>query len=339
MKKNIILADCEKTELETLKKGIEEVTGEKFEIHSKVCNGKRNFLYNIYRYLCYIFFPLKFFLKRKNYNLIICWQQFYAIFFAFYCNLFKVKKQNKIMVCSFIYKEKKGLIGKLYKSIMTFCMKNDYIDFVHILSNEYAEKASKQFKIPKEKFLVTSFGIDDTYEKYKDTKSEYENYALAIGRSNRDYDFLIRVWKNIPNTYKLVIICDEYKQTEKLPSNIILRKDIGGEKQDPYIVNSNVIIIPLKDGNICSGETVLLKSMSFSKPIIITKPSTLAEMYIKNGENGFALKKDEKEFAKVLISIFNDKEKLTEVSKCARKCFEEKYSRYNMGKIIGKKIK
>ena len=98
MKKNIILADCEKTELETLKKGIEEVTGEKFEIHSKVCNGKRNFLYNIYRYLCYIFFPLKFFLKRKNYNLIICWQQFYAIFFAFDCNLSKVNKQNKIMV-------------------------------------------------------------------------------------------------------------------------------------------------------------------------------------------------------------------------------------------------
>ncbi len=79
--------------------------------------------------------------------------------------------------------------------------------------------------------------------------------------------------------------------------------------------------------------------MSYYKPIIVTKPSTLFEMYIKDGINGFAMKKDEKDFVEKLINILQDENKQKEIGINARKDFEENYSRYNMGKRIGKQIK
>ncbi len=141
---------------------------------------------------------------------------------------------------------------------MTFCVRNKYIDYIYVLSTEYANKCAKEFDLPIEKFRVTPFGLDDTYEKYKDIKVEYNDYTLAIGRSNRDYDFLIKVWKKLPKDQKLVIACDEYKATEKLPENIILRNDITFDI--PYIANCKLMIIPIQDGNIASRRYSASKS-------------------------------------------------------------------------------
>ena len=210
---------------------------------------------------------------------------------------------------------------------------------IHIPSEEYAKKVIKEFNIPKEKFIITPFGLDDTYNKYKDLKAEYKDYYLAIGRSNRDYDFLIEVWNNLPKEYKLLIICDSYKEKNKLPDNVILRRDIVGETQFPYIVNCKAMIIPIKDENLCSGDTVLLKAMSYYKPVIVTKPSTLTEMYIEDGINGFAFEKDIKKFVDNFLKIAKDEEKLKKVAKSARKCFEENYSRKEMAKKIGNRLK
>ena len=337
-KQNIILSDSEKDEIELFKKGLEEILNQKFEIKNNTkCRGKRGFFFNIYRYIIYILYPFKFFIKANKYNYIICWQQFFGLFYGFYCNLFKIKKQNVVVVCNFTYKEKKGIIKKLYRKVMGFCIQNKYVDYLHVLSIDYAKKCAKEFGLPIEKFIVTPFGLDDTYEKYKATKVEYEDYSLALGRSNRDYDFLIKAWKKLPVSEKLLIACDEYTASEKLPENIIIRKDITLDF--PYIANCKLMILPIKDGNICSGDTVLLKAMSYYKPVVVTKPSTLSEMYIKDKENGFCLPKDADVFAKEISNILKDTVNTEKVAQKARKCFENEYSRFNMGKRIGDKMK
>lgn len=338
-KKNLILADCDKEEIKSFAEGLQSATGEKFEIENKECNGSHNLINNIKRYVIYFIYPFQFFIKRGKYNYIIGWQQFFTLFFAFYCNLFHVKKENIVIVCNFTYKEKKGIVGKLYRKIMLFCVKNDYIDYIHVPSKKYAEECSNKFDITINKFIVTNFGLPDTYEKWKDSNVEYNNYSLAIGRSNRDYDFLINAWKKVSNNQKLLIICDQYKPSKKLPNNIIIRNDITGDKQFPYIINCKLMIIPLKDSNICSGDTVLLKAMSYSKPVVITKPSTLAEMYIENGKNGICLEKNVEEFSNNILNLLLDSRKMESIGKNARKKYLEKYSRQAMGNNIGREIK
>ena len=88
----------------------------------------------------------------------------------------------------------------------------------------------------------------------------------------------------------------------------------------------------------CSGDTVLLKGMSFYKTVIVTIPSTLAEMYIENGVDGICLEKSKEKFKKGLIELIDNKKELYKIGHNARKTFEEKYSRYKMGIDIGRLI-
>lgn len=59
----------------------------------------------IVRYLIYFLYPLFFVLfKRRHYNKVIAWQQFYGINFAFWCKIFRMRKRNYLAIDTFIYK-------------------------------------------------------------------------------------------------------------------------------------------------------------------------------------------------------------------------------------------
>ena len=336
---NIILADCDVNEIEDFKQGIEQELNEELQISSKICNGKHDIFGNVYRYFMYMFFSFTVFIKRKKFNYVFGWQQFYALFFAFYCKLFKVEKNNTVIVCNFTYKEKRGKIGKIYKRFMKYCLQSGYIDYIHVPSNKYAKECSEIFSLPIDKFIVTTFGIEDKYDIWKNSEVEYENYTIAIGRSNRDYDFLIKAWNYVDIKNKLLIVCDTYKPKTELPKNIILRKDICGDSQFPYIKNSNCVILPIENGNICSGDTVLLTSMSFEKTVVVTVPSTLGEMYIEHEKNGLCFEKNIEEFGRNVNGLINNKNKLKQIGEYARKSYLERFSRLNMGKVIAANIK
>lgn len=85
-KSNIILADCNSEEIKTFAEGCNMVTkNSKFEIFSSISNGShKGIIKNLIRYLKYFTFPFQVFLNRKKYNVILGWQQFYAINFAFF---------------------------------------------------------------------------------------------------------------------------------------------------------------------------------------------------------------------------------------------------------------
>ena len=334
-KKNIILADCEKEEVEDLKKGFEKIVNEKFQIYNKICNLKRSNINEIKRYLIYIFYPLKFFLRRKHYKYIIGWQQFFAIFFVFWCELFHVKKVNIVISMNFTYKAKKGILGKLYKNIMYKIVRSKYLDYIHILNQNYANEISKEFDVNINKFIVEPFGILDYYKLFNVKKENEQNFALSIGRSNRDYDFLINAWKNIKNL-DLVIICDQMSYKGQIPDNVKIISNVTGDKQYCYFINAKMCIIPIKQGNICSGDTVVLTSMCFKKITIVTENSTLAENYIRDGINGYTISKKEGEFERKLNKILNSNNSL--ISENARNDFLNKYTREKMGENVAKKI-
>lgn len=336
MKTNVVLADCEKEELEELIKGLHNVTGLDFPVNTMICNGGHGRLKDVWRYIVYVCYPIKYVFRHKRYNYIIAWQQFYALFYALYCELFHVKKDNIVVACNFTYKEKKGILGKLYKKLIRRCIRSAYLDHIHVPSRNYAKLCSEEFGVSLKKFVVSHFGLPDTYEQWADSSSDYKNYSFAIGRSNRDFDFLVKAWKLIPNKELLIIASDTYKTSESLPDNIILRNDIVGDDQFPLIANCKLMIIPIQDGTICSGDTVLLKAMSYHKPLIVTTPSTLSEMYVINGVNGITVEKNINKFADAVIKLLSTNEELEQLGKRARKSYEENFSRISMGENIGK---
>lgn len=340
-KKNIILADCVAAEVETFREGLEESTGLKFSIESFINNkGHGSKLKQLGRYARYFTVPFKVFLHRKEYGVIVGWQQFYANLFAFYCRLFCTKKVNLLVSCNFTYKSKGGVIGKVYYRFMKYALANRYVDYLHVPSHKYAERCCYELNIPLSKFIVTTFGIPDEWNIWKSSEAPCKSYVLSIGRSNRDFDFLLKVWaSDLLKKIKLVIISDTYKPSLPVPHNAVIYDNITGAASKPWIAHCEMMMLPIDDGNIASGDTVLLSGMQMEKVVVITKPSTLAEMYIHNGIDGFAAEKDVDSFAELVCSLMKDENLRCKIGRQARQSYLEHFSRHSLGVQIGKGMK
>ena len=332
----ILFTDSDQEEVNTFSDGIKSLQGNNCIIYVARSNyGQKNKFINLLRYIKYFLAPLIFLTKEYKCDILLGWQQFYALNLAFFCRLFHTKKRYKIVALNFTYKRKKGLLGTIYHEYMKYCTNNDYLDLMHVPSFNYVESCSKELNITPQKFIVRGFGVPDLFEKWAHTKVDCLNYSLSIGRSNRDFDFLLAVWNKIKaNNHQLIIISDTYKPKQKLPNNVILKNNIIGDAQFPWIANAKLVIIPIKDGTICSGDTVLLNSMMLKKTVIVTTPSTLQEMYIKNGYNGIAIEKNPTNFSLQLSDLLSNDEKREKIGEQARKSFVENYSRYAMGKFF-----
>lgn len=340
--KSVIVYDSDDFELIPFQEGVNSSASTHFELYQRPENinlnkhrsGKKDELKRYYNYFKGGYWLYK---HRNEYENIICWQQFYALTYGFFCSIFHKKNSCCTIACNYTYKGKNGIIKKLYYWFMKKCLSGGGVSYIHILSDLYADRVCSELSFDRQKTIITSFGILDEYDKYSelDPPKGYKNngYFLAIGRSNRDYDFLMDVWKKID--YPLVIVSDKYNKESDNP-NVIIRRDVGAEDQYNWISNCRANVLCLDDGNIASGDTVLLSAMSLSKINIVSRPSTLAEMYIENRENGLLVDKDIDIFREVIGDVLDGK--YDYISKNARNSFLERFSRKSMGELIGKYI-
>ncbi len=341
--KNLIIYDTDDFELVPILEGVNSVSPCKFELLqmpenvelNKHRSGKKD---ELKRYINYFRGGFRMFLHRKEYDHIICWQQFYALTFAFFCNIFHVKKPCQVIAGNFTYKEKSGRARKPYRWFMKKCLDRGIVDYIHIPSNRFAERTCKEFGFGRDRVIVHQFGIIDDYDKYSDLPApeglSKDGYFLAIGRSNRDYDFLVDVWEEIK--YPLVIVSDKYKKAVKNPY-ITIRDDVGADDQYGWIRNCKANIICLNDGNLASGDTVLLSSMMLERIVVVSKPSTLAEMYVDNCENAVSVEKNIDEFRKTIEQIISGR--YDYLGRAARQSFLDRFSRRHLGEEFGKYVK
>ncbi len=333
-KKNVLLVDCIMQEVEPLAKEL-LFDSRPFDVKMHISNWKRTGkMSELKRYAVYFIVGFRYFIGRKKYACVIGWQQFYALIYCFFCSLFLVKKTTVTIALNFTYKEKKGKISGVYRWFMNKCLSEKYLDYIHVPSANYADQINREFGFPKERIIVMPFGIVDRSAELRQLPPpdgyQYDKYALAIGRSNRDYDFLIEAWKEI--AYPLVIISDTYGKESSVP-NITIVKNVAGDESYPWIANCGLMVIPIDDGSICSGDTVLLTAMSLKRRILVTKPSTLAEMYIEDGQNAVLVEKDILSFRNIVNNLLQDEE-TKKMGEQARVSFLKAFTIDNMGSKI-----
>lgn len=342
-KEDIVLCDCSLEEIASFLDGIESVIGHKLSVATSLKGKKRShrsFFGKLRYYSGFFTFPFHFFLRRKRYDLIVGWQQFYAIIFAFLCRFFHVKKRNRVIAVNFTYKKKGGIIGKVYYKFMRYSANNDYLDYVHVLSNAYAERMHQELGIPMSKIIVTAFGTPDRFDQWIKFENPVDTpYCFSIGRSNRDFDFLAEVFVQPPlGSYKLVVLADMWQPKKPLPDNVIHFSDIVGDASFPYFVHADLSIVPIDDPVICSGDTVLLNSMMMNRPVAITAPSTLAEMYVTDGVDGIYLSRDPHEAASRISALLADKELMSQTGINARSTYLNRFSRFAMGRSLAQRL-
>lgn len=334
-RKNIVLFDSSREEGRDFIEGLEGATGLSWK--AKICTangGRKSVFHNFLRYVKYFAYPFVVFLNRKNYDRIIGWQAFYALVFAFYCRLFRVKKRCFLLVKNLIYKPKKGWIGKLYFRFMRYIVKSKYVDVFVCSSRSHCSYCAEVFEEPRDRFVFLPFGVMD-FSKHISRCEGKENYILSLGRSNRDWDFLI---DTLGNTEFLVrIVCDELHR-EKLPPNIRVYNDVWQERSWEMIRDCACMVIPIQDGSVAAGETVLIQAMCFGKPVIAARPGGQWAEYITNGKNGFVVEKNREALLAAVRELLTEKEKYRSISQNCRWEYEERFSLLRYGQRVGEVI-
>lgn len=329
IKENIILSDNSVEDMYEFKEGLENSTKQKWNIIVENSNKlRKNKFDNIIRYIKYFLFPLKVFLKRKKFKNIVAWQQFYGIVFAFYCNFFKVKKNNNLTIMTFIYKEKK-FFKVLYFKFIKFSIKNKYVDNIIVCSKKECEYYSNIFDMDSSIFHFEKIGINRI--KVEKEYSE-KGYLISIGRSNRDYEFLINSLEN--TKYNLKIITDLNIKSNS--QNIKIYSNVYGDEYHAMLKNSFAVVIPLKNLKISSGQLVILTAMQLGIPIIITESNGIKD-YVKNNYNGLLIKNNKDELIQAIEQLYN-KEFYEKIKDNAYKCYLTQYSSIKLGENIGNLI-
>lgn len=324
---NLILCDFLASEEWIFLKELKSITN--YEWKTQCCAS--NYYSKGRRILSYFTFPFTIFKKRKKISNVIAWQQFYGIVLAFYMRLFHVKKECKLTIMTFIYKPKKGFIGNIYLKFLKYAIVNKYVDHIICFSSHECKYYEDIFG---RKFEWCRVGIEDQISKFQvaNTLPNRGGYLLAVGRSNRDYKFLIDSMKD--SEYNLRILCDELS-AQKI-NNISIYDDVCDDTYYEMLSKAYAVIVPLSDKHISSGQLSLLEAMMFGKPIIITKTYGISD-YVIDGKNCILIKNDKSDLNNAITKILDDVV-YRKLSYNGRRIFLEKYSMSSMAKNIAEII-
>lgn len=286
------------------------------------------------RYMHYFKIAWNLFRNRDNVVNILSNQQFYGLIFAFYCRLFKVKKTTSNYVLSFIYNDKKGLAGWVYKKFIQFIVHSEYVDKLLVHSSSEVEFYSDRLGIDRNKLEFCVLGVTDDSVDYDiiDASTLKDPVILSVGNSNRDFNFIKRALKG--KQYRVELYSDrlENEQDDNIKSSP------GLSVQDYYkkLATCFCMVIALEDPNISSGQLVMLQSCAFGKPVIITSSNGCID-YIFDGVS-IAIRKDVIELQNAIDGLLSNKEKYRELCEASRDLFDRYFSLGSMGIRIGEII-
>lgn len=315
IKKNIVITGYELHERPDFISDIEHSTGIEWGWLGLKSNHKRRGIHSeVYRYFLYAFYSFIILLLCCNScNNIICTQQFYGLIVAFYSRILHLRKKYSLTVFTFIYKPKKGIVGKIYFHFMECIVNSKYIDGIVVYSKNEVDYYETLFKCRKGLFHYVQLGKGD---ESKSHICEKGNYLISVGRSNRDYDWLI---SSLANTdYKLIIINDSFCCRIKSDNVQVLTSCYENEMLE-HMAKSFCVVVPLLDPNISAGQLVVLQGQNLHKPVIATESKGI-ENYIINNKTGFLIKKDKDDLLKTLQKLKDDSI-YNNVSECGYKSF------------------
>lgn len=232
----------------------------------------------------YVSVPLRLILSRAVYDKVICWQQVYGIVLGFMIRFTKIPIKSDIYIMTFIVVPKKQR-GFFYNLIRYSIGCNNVKKIICYNSSEL-ELYRGLFIESAGKFLAAKYSEDiPDIDRYKVKNS---GYFLSVGRSNRDYKFLIEYFTRHPEK-TVHLVSDNLKKVCERP-NIHVHNNTYNEEYFQLIAECQAIILAFDDVTVSSGQMVFTHALQFGKPVIVTESCCL-KGYIVNMYNGIEIRK------------------------------------------------
>ena len=284
------------------------------------------------RMLNFLFFPLS--ILSRNTKTLVSWQQFYGIFYLFYNKLFKINKDVAVTIMTFIFKERGGLLGKLYKAFVSFSIDSPNLQNIVVFSRNEVQYYSLLFPKAHDKFKFVPLGMEYITGLSIDEQLREEKYIFTAGSSNRDYDFLISLLNN--TDYKMKIACHGLHKEHG--GNIEILQNVHGDAMYRYLYNCEIVVIPLQNLEVSSGQLMLLQAMQMGKPIIVSNNKGVYD-YIEDGKTGYIVDNRKEQWMPLIKELYNDPVLYKSMSERQKETFKRCFSAYALGRNTGELIK
>jgi len=202
------------------------------------------------------------------------------------------------------------------------------------ISREGAEEVKKEFPRLAEKVKFIPLGTDTEWFLPHPEIPE-ENTIFSPGRDpGRDYATFFSAVLGLDVSVKVTARSHKLKKYEPIPGNVTAH-DFSSKELVLQYAKSKIVVLPLSirdEYYNAMGCSTLVEAMAMGKAIIATRSATM-ESYIKDGENGILVPKNDSEaMKKAILELLNDPEKRKKLGEAARKtaleqCEAEKHAK------------
>lgn len=282
------------------------------------------------------------FRKHANWANIIHYN--YPWPFADMCHyLMCIKKKYIISYHSDIVKQK--FLYLFYSPLKYFFLKNS--EFVIFASRNYLNNSKQVSFIEKKLIKIIPYGLDPKdYKIQTNNKYFFKNlpkkYLLFVGvlRYYKSLEEFLIFLKNTNEEIKLVIAGDGPRYNAitkiindyKLKKRVVLLKNVSNQQKSLVLKNCTALILPSLIRSEAFGIS-LLEGMLFKKPLIAYEFKSGSSDLVKDGINGFLLKKENKtENANKINNLYKDYNLQKKMGNRSKELFDEKFNSTTMSK-------
>jgi glycosyltransferase involved in cell wall biosynthesis len=227
---------------------------------------------------------------------------------------FGFMKSTKHIILQFIMGEKeKTLMARIKYMIKRIIYSS--INTAVCSSTKEVSYYQKAFGWNDDKIKFIPFHCDPSYLKYEFIESG--NYVFSAGRTFRDYDTFLDAAKEI--NYPVIIAASPWNiNKKKVFKNVSVKYDIPLFDLDKIMSKSKVVVIPLDDKNISTGQSVILQAMAMGKAIVATDTSGTMD-YIKHFYNGLLVPpRDSRKMKQAIEYLLKNESERVRIGKNAR---------------------
>jgi glycosyltransferase involved in cell wall biosynthesis len=221
--------------------------------------------------------------RRDGYAYIITSENDWTTFIVSGIQSLSGMRQPRHVVSQFIMREKSdSLASRVKYAFMRWCFSSVAVCLCS--SRPEAGYYARTFGWPDDKLGFVLFHTDPRFLAEPVEEPLTGGYAIAAGRSFRDYDTLIEAFRGIDVPLTIV----GYKGDTsggRIPPNVEVKREVPLAELTRLTAGSSIVVLPLQDRQISIGQTVLLQAMAMGKAVVVTRVNGTVD-YVEHMKTG-----------------------------------------------------
>jgi glycosyltransferase involved in cell wall biosynthesis len=272
----------------------------------------------ISNYLSEFYVPLLASIRRKRFDVIVSWQMRLGICYGILKRIMHSQKPPMHIIQDFhIDLTKTRGLYRLNLALLKLAIPG--IDYFCCTSTEEETIYSRMFHIPHSRivFLPLVLPSIESPSRFEEPRKTQEDYIFSYGKSDRDFDTLIR--SVAASNIKTYILSQKYRPKVPVPENVrILREYVSGKEMIQWIASSRMVVFPLKDYRISAGQLSMLEVMALARPLIITENMATKEYAVHKHSALFFDAGNDRELADHIQYFWNHREAAEQIGQQPR---------------------